>query len=64
MAPVAGEREALFQELNRRCDEVSKLNAEQMRLEMASELQKVNASSSEMLLKQKAKTGWQWVNFR
>ena len=50
----AGEREALFQELNRRCDEVAKLNAEHIRLEMAAELQKVDATSSEMLLKQKA----------
>jgi len=51
---LRGEREALFQELNRRCDEVAKLNAEHIRLEMAAELQKVDATSSEMLLKQKA----------
>jgi hypothetical protein len=33
---------------------VAKLNAEHIRLEMAAELQKVDATSSEMLLKQKA----------
>lgn len=51
---LRGEREALFQELNRRCEELAKLNAEQIRLEMAAELQKVDSTSSEMLLKQKA----------
>ncbi|CAK9106616.1 unnamed protein product [Durusdinium trenchii] len=51
---LRGEREALFQELNRRCDEVAKLNAEHIRLEMASEVQKVDAQTAELLAKQKA----------
>lgn len=51
---LRGEREALFQELNRRCDEVAKLNAEHIRTEMGAEVQKVDATTSEMLLKQKA----------
>ncbi|CAJ1352072.1 unnamed protein product [Effrenium voratum] len=51
---LRAEREALFQELHRRCEEVAKLNTEQIRLEMAAEVKKVDATTCDVLQKHRA----------